>query len=139
MSHLTSLPWTLILLALASYALPTAVASGGDPMHVHDSAHMFSHMEHLSIKPKDGKELSEAEQEYYYFKMHDFDNNNKLDGLELMKSMLDHDEGKQVMSDTALEQAINEVLKDEDANGDGYIDYSEFVASQRKTEDPKSA
>lgn len=32
--------------------------------------------------------MSEQELQFHYFKMHDADNNNKLDGCELIKSLI---------------------------------------------------
>lgn len=41
----------------------------------------------------DTSKMSEAELQFHYFKMHDADNNNKLDGNELIKSLI-HWHGK---------------------------------------------
>jgi len=45
---------------------------------------------------------SSEEMEFHYFKLHDYDNNNKLDGLELMAAMTHYHEsgpdGKQQVS-----------------------------------------
>lgn len=43
--------------------------------------------------PIDTSKMSEAELQFHYFKMHDSDNNNKLDGCELIKSLI-HWHGK---------------------------------------------
>lgn len=44
--------------------------------------------------PIDTSKMSEQELQFHYFKMHDADNNNKLDGNELIKSLI-HWHGKQ--------------------------------------------
>lgn len=36
----------------------------------------------------DTSKMSEQELQFHYFKMHDNDNNNKLDGCELIKSLI---------------------------------------------------
>ena len=36
--------------------------------------------------------MSEVELEFYYFKMHDYDNNNKLDGLEIVTAVTHYDD-----------------------------------------------
>lgn len=36
----------------------------------------------------DTSKMSEQELQFHYFKMHDADNNNKLDGCELIKSLI---------------------------------------------------
>lgn len=38
--------------------------------------------------PIDTSKMSEQELQFHYFKMHDADNNNKLDGCELIKSLI---------------------------------------------------
>ena len=126
--------------------------------------------------PEEEFELeSDEAMEFHYFKLHDFNNDNKLDGLELGKSFVQHNsfyfividqhckdshfissffiytgaamthyhdggsegEGrrKQIdLSDDELEMLINQILKDDDLNDDGYVDYYEFVKAQRRAE-----
>ena len=51
-------------------------------------------MEHLDgqiQKPEDT--MSEEELQFHYFKVHDYDNNNMLDGIEII-SALTHHHGK---------------------------------------------
>lgn len=43
--------------------------------------------EHADI-PIDTSKMTEQELQFHYFKMHDADNNNKLDGCELIKSLI---------------------------------------------------
>ena len=38
--------------------------------------------------PVDTSKMSEQELQFHYFKMHDTDSNNKLDGCELVKSVI---------------------------------------------------
>ena len=53
----------------------------------------FRHIaEHMEV-PIDTSKMSEQELQFHYFKMHDSDNNNKLDGCELIKSLI-HWHGK---------------------------------------------
>ena len=53
-------------------------------------------MDHLSnqIKTKSKEEMTEEELEFHYFKLHDYDNNNKLDGVEIGKALTHFHEGK---------------------------------------------
>jgi hypothetical protein len=54
---------------------------------------VFRHIqEHMEV-PIDTSKMSEQELQFHYFKMHDADNNNKLDGCELIKSLI-HWHGK---------------------------------------------
>lgn len=48
--------------------------------------------EHMAV-PMDTSQMSERELQFHYFKMYDADNNNKLDGCELVKSII-HWHGK---------------------------------------------
>jgi len=108
--------------------------------------------------------MSEDELQFHYFKMHDNDDNNMLDGLELIKSLIHWhvEEGKQVdahhqggqqaqptqppqgqqpphphpdhtklFSDHELTELIDPILQNDDKNGDGFIDYPEFISAQK--------
>ncbi|XP_032596470.1 G-box-binding factor isoform X3 [Drosophila grimshawi] len=111
-----------------------------------ERAHIQEHMQ----VPIDTSKMSEAELQFHYFKMHDSDNNNKLDGCELIKSLIhwhvdpknpeaegttehpddvEHKTGT-VYTDKALAETIDYVLKTMDLNNDGFVDYAEY----RKTE-----
>ena len=50
--------------------------------------------DHMEV-PIDTSNMSEQELQFHYFKMHDSDGNNKLDGCELVKSLI-HWHGKQI-------------------------------------------
>lgn len=55
--------------------------------------HFIRHIaEHMEV-PIDTSKMSDQELQFHYFKMHDADNNNKLDGCELIKSLI-HWHGK---------------------------------------------
>ncbi|XP_026478611.1 nuclear transcription factor Y subunit beta isoform X2 [Ctenocephalides felis] len=105
--------------------------------------------EHLEL-PIDTSKMSEQELQFHYFKMHDADNNNKLDGCELIKSLIHwHEQGskeahntqggghaphaeEKIFSDDELVSLIDPILSMDDASKDGYIDYPEFVRAQSK-------
>ena len=87
---------------------------------------------------------TDEEMEFHYFKLHDYDNNNKLDGLELGAAMthFHHDEATGdgdnpppkplPIGDQELATLVQQILKDDDLNDDGYVDYYEFVRSQKE-------
>lgn len=57
----------------------------------------FRHIaEHMEV-PIDTSKMTDQELQFHYFKMHDADNNNKLDGCELIKSLI-HWHGKKFYS-----------------------------------------
>ncbi len=84
--------------------------------------------------------------EFHYFKLHDYDNNNKLDGHELGIAMThfheDNPEGEEgeegnspssySMSDDELSKLIELIMEEDDLNDDGYVDYYEFVQASRR-------
>jgi len=114
----------------------------------HEKEHMKEHMD----VPIDTSNMSEAELQFHYFKMHDSDNNNKLDGCELVKSLIhwhdqsnhDHNSGQpvpeaKIFKDEELKNMIDPILESDDKNKDGFIDYSEFVAAQQAAQASQAA
>ncbi|XP_026748068.1 multiple coagulation factor deficiency protein 2 homolog isoform X4 [Trichoplusia ni] len=86
--------------------------------------------EHMEV-PIDTSKMSEQELQFHYFKMHDADNNNKLDGCELIKSLIHWHAGQDVgktYTDEDLQNMVDGGLSQADKNNDGYIDYAEFRA-----------
>jgi hypothetical protein len=63
-----------------------------DSNRIHDREHIKEHL-HGVLGDPDLSKLSEEELQFHYFKMHDNDNNNRLDGTELIKSLI-HWHGK---------------------------------------------
>ncbi|PRD36005.1 UNVERIFIED_CONTAM: Mcfd2 [Trichonephila clavipes] len=110
--------------------------------HLDDRDHIEHHMNDLT--GKDVNQMAEDELQFLYFKMHDSDNNDKLDGCELVKSLLhwhieEHDsmlpnssEGiTKIFGHDELAIMIDPILSSDDVNFDGFIDYPEFVAAQK--------
>ncbi|XP_060834629.1 multiple coagulation factor deficiency protein 2 homolog isoform X1 [Rhopalosiphum padi] len=100
---------------------------------------------HLDLPTLDTSKMSEQELQFHYFKMHDADNNNKLDGCELIKSLIHwhvqggHDPAaggappqEKIFTDEELMQLIDPILTMDDTDFDGFIDYPEFVIAQNK-------
>ncbi|XP_013886914.1 multiple coagulation factor deficiency protein 2 [Austrofundulus limnaeus] len=99
---------------------------------VQDKDHIMEHLEGVIDKPE--RDMSPQELQLHYFKMHDYDGNNLLDGLELATAIThvhreERGEGSQPMKEEDLIALIDDVLKDDDKNNDGYIDYAEFAKS----------
>ncbi|GAB6029675.1 hypothetical protein CHUAL_005406 [Chamberlinius hualienensis] len=115
-----------------------------DRQQVQDREHIKEHLD--GIAKADTSTMTEQELQFHYFKMHDSDNNNKLDGSELIKSLIhwhvteeNHPnnpnrppEGPKIFTDNELEVLIDPILSSDDSNRDGYIDYSEFAAAQAR-------
>lgn len=75
-------------------------------------------------------ELTREEAYFYYFRMHDFDDNNLLDGQEIKVAMMHvmiHDDGYKdlPMSDESIAGYVDAALRP-DANNDGFISYPEL-------------
>ncbi|XP_061766890.1 multiple coagulation factor deficiency protein 2 homolog [Nerophis ophidion] len=103
-----------------------------DKAVVQDKDHIMEHLEGVIDKPE--KEMSPQELQLHYFKMHDYDGNNLLDGLELATAIMhvhreEKGENSQPMREEDLMNLIDDVLRDDDLNNDGYIDYAEFAKS----------
>ncbi|XP_030302654.1 multiple coagulation factor deficiency protein 2 isoform X1 [Calypte anna] len=125
----------------AFFASALAVDHGGESQHanirldknlVQDKEHIMEHLEGVIEKPE--SEMSPQELQLHYFKMHDYDGNNLLDGLELATAIshVHKEEGgehTQAMKEEELISLIDDVLRDDDKNNDGYIDYAEFAKS----------
>ncbi|XP_067942229.1 cell growth regulator with EF hand domain protein 1-like [Watersipora subatra] len=107
--------------------------------------HVLEELQHqINTKQKD--QMTDQELQFHYFKLHDFDNNNLLDGLEIVKALTHaHDEAtKQAHEDETadaphipprqteeeLSRIIDDVLKDDDLNYDGYVSFYEFMAER---------
>lgn len=129
------------------------VPAGGsfirEKAHVQDRAHIQEHLSEVLGPNQDMSKMSEEELQFHYFKLHDNDDNNKLDGLELIKSLIHWhveeskhlaQQGQQqptphgttkLFTDQELANMIDPILQMDDRNRDGFIDYPEFVAAQK--------
>lgn len=130
-----------LLVTLSCTVLSHAHSHGGkhgdvlDAKHVNDQEHLKEHLK----EQIDVTKMSEADQQFYYFKVHDSDNNDKLDGIELSNAMAHyHDEeqgeSKEEYTETELGSMVDQILDEDDLNKDGYIDYPEFIQSQQRDE-----
>jgi len=116
-----------------------------DKTHVQDREHIKEHLQGVVGNQPDVSKMTEEELQFHYFKMHDNDDNNKLDGCELIKSVLHwHVEESNAMGASAPQQGTTKIFQDnelslmidpildmDDRNKDGFIDYPEFVAAQK--------
>ncbi|XP_064621579.1 multiple coagulation factor deficiency protein 2 homolog [Lineus longissimus] len=108
-----------------------------DANTVHDRDHLKEHLDKSANVDFD--KMSEREVSFHYFKVHDLDMNNKLDGLELLQAFLhgyeenvedkgteeDRRKARETREDMAI-ATLDLTLAEFDANDDGYIDYVEF-------------
>ncbi|XP_059841733.1 uncharacterized protein LOC132402763 isoform X2 [Hypanus sabinus] len=109
-----------------------AVRAGYCERQVSDGRHIMEHLDGVIDKPE--SEMTPQELQLHYFKMHDYDGNNLLDGLELISAIAHvHKEESggqgQPMGEEEIVSLIDDILRDDDKNNDGYIDYAEFAKS----------
>jgi len=144
-----------------------------DERVVRDKEHIEEHLRE-EFGYNSTEELSDDQAEFYYFKMHDLNNDTALDGLEILSALThmlpyeelysktgekETEEGEKqfktaeelkAASDKRKQEAmdyyttiIDQVLKDDDHNDDGYLSYLEYMKSRRKetgeqAEEPKT-
>ena len=54
--------------------------------------HIREHLDGMAKLPD--REMSEDEMQFHYFKLHDYDDNNRLDGTELISAMTHYHHGR---------------------------------------------
>ncbi|KAK5976431.1 hypothetical protein GCK32_003662 [Trichostrongylus colubriformis] len=74
---------------------------------------------------------------FHYFSISDLNKDNLIDGNEVLKA-LTHDHsgntgpGVAIEDENAMVQMVDAVLADMDINGDGFIDFAEYMKEQTK-------
>ena len=75
--------------------------------------------------------LKDDDMLFHFFKEHDTDKNNKLDGLEVAHALTHYDAKSEKeesgVDDAEMLQLVDQVLKEQDKNNDGYVDYMEYT------------
>ncbi|XP_033735752.1 multiple coagulation factor deficiency protein 2 homolog [Pecten maximus] len=128
-----------------------AVTDFHDPKVTQDEAHL---KEHLKDQINTNRQMTPQEMEFHYFRLHDTNNDTKLDGLEIL-SALSHmvpmskvnnqekigktEEQIQLMEIARSEKAIkyftdiiDKVLIQDDHDRDGYVSYPEYIRGRRR-------
>uniref|UniRef100_A0A1I8PUA8 EF-hand domain-containing protein n=1 Tax=Stomoxys calcitrans TaxID=35570 RepID=A0A1I8PUA8_STOCA len=156
MHSLTRISQLLVLVITLSEALKYAAAVKRGPHHPRSERKVDQHLTHEEHRIEDDlkemgiqasvENMSEEEKNFYYFKIHDGDNNNALDGLELLQAAMHQDEHfKTIDRDNFIQKAndelnhiidvIDEFLVIADANKDGFLHYNEYVRAVTGTSD----
>jgi multiple coagulation factor deficiency protein 2 len=88
----------------------------------------------MHVNHKDVNEMTEEEKSFYYFKIHDTDNNDNLDGLEMIKAAI-HRHGHFELQDemSHVTNVVDEFLDFADINRDGFLNYAEYVKAMNST------
>ena len=76
---------------------------------------------------------------YYLFKLHDFDGNQLLDGLELTTLFSDYRESAhndltagEMILESEVAQIVDTILEEHDVDGDGYVNWPEMASQSSK-------
>ncbi|KAJ1152939.1 hypothetical protein NDU88_005712 [Pleurodeles waltl] len=120
-------------------------AMPGDAFHnksiITDHHHLEEDLKH-QIGEIDLEKLSEEELEFYYFTLHDFDQNKRLDGLEILAALresLIHHVGSVFTQEEQMKiytDMTDEVLEKDDLDKDGFLSYVEYMHSQKRIASP---
>ncbi|KAK6021524.1 EF hand, partial [Ostertagia ostertagi] len=101
---------------------------------LHDESHIKQHLEDKI----DVSKLSEEQQRFHYFSISDLNKDNLIDGNEILKALThDHSDdtgpGVPIQDEEAMIQMVDGVLADMDINGDGYIEFAEYMKKTGKS------
>ena len=80
-------------------------------------------------------DMSDDELHFYYFTLNDYDQNKRLDGLEILYAINDRPDAADEDLPLTEEEGANRVdaiLRRMDQNSDGYIDYPEYTKDLKK-------
>jgi multiple coagulation factor deficiency protein 2 len=104
----------------------------------------FRHIEEdltgMHVHHKDVNEMTEDEKSFYYFKIHDTDNNDNLDGLEMIKAAIHRHENFELADElTHVTNVVDEFLDFADLNRDGFLNYAEYVKAMNSTNESNEA
>jgi multiple coagulation factor deficiency protein 2 len=90
----------------------------------------------MHVHHKDVTEMTDEEKSFYYFKIHDTDNNDYLDGLEMIKAAI-HRHGEFELQDELqhVTSVVDEFLDFADSNRDGFLNYAEYVRAMNASND----
>ncbi|XP_058826083.1 multiple coagulation factor deficiency protein 2 homolog [Topomyia yanbarensis] len=106
-------------------------------LHAQDN-HIQQDLKHLSIGEDELAKMSEEEKNFYFFKLHDSDNNDHLDGLEILHAATHHADGHVHKLDRedepdSTENSVIDVIDDflayADLDRNGLLTYPEYMTA----------
>lgn len=126
----------LVFAFLDSFAFADEAAKSvlHDSKVTYDRNHIKEHVsEEIDLKEE---EMSDEDLQFHFFRLHDYDGNRKLDGLELLHAVSHNQNESEITnkdetSDEANARTVDYILDEDDLNSDGYIDYPEYIAWQK--------
>ncbi|XP_059620990.1 multiple coagulation factor deficiency protein 2 homolog [Phlebotomus argentipes] len=111
----------------------------------HDDEHIKEDLKAINLQHKQVEHMSLEEKQFYQFKLHDDDNNDMLDGLEILHSANQHEntfhriDRDKYYDATEYElqhivDIIDTFMKDADLDDDGFINYQEYSTALNRVE-----
>uniref|UniRef100_A0A1I7YAQ1 EF-hand domain-containing protein n=1 Tax=Steinernema glaseri TaxID=37863 RepID=A0A1I7YAQ1_9BILA len=137
-----SLPTFVVFFVCLSRAVPQQRPAGAQEFggeQVHDAEHI---KEHLEGKVDPTADMTPEQLQFHYFNIYDLNKDGHLDGVELVKAITHYHEHSEqqdtpnqppppLPTDDQLEQLIDTILKENDYNNNGMIDYGEYILGQQ--------
>merc|ERR1712014_448835 len=150
-----------LVIAILILTISTISYAHEEEDHDHQFGEKDEHEHHgddiKDFAKKDPKDMDEQELRFYMFKQHDFDNDDRLDGIELLKNVMKHydeklekyrrkrdeaagddekiakyeeknKETQERMQEENVMKNVDEYMQRFDLNNDGYIDYAEYTS-----------
>ncbi|GAB0086341.1 multiple coagulation factor deficiency protein 2 [Sergentomyia squamirostris] len=111
----------------------------------HNDEHIKEDLQAINLQQTQVEEMSLEEKQFYQFKLHDDDNNDMLDGLEILYSANQHENSfhridHEKYYDVAeyelkhIVDIIDTFIKEADVNDDGFIDFPEYSSALNKVD-----
>ncbi|KAL5271924.1 hypothetical protein ACHWQZ_G000200 [Mnemiopsis leidyi] len=122
----------LLLISVHICSFLTHIQSHGDHEHLKSRDHILMHLKDTLGDLTDDMKDSMTDEEqlhFHWFREHDYDNNKHLDGLELVHAISHFNEGG--IDEDAIVEVIDEIMRSDDKNNDGLLDYVEFSEADR--------
>lgn len=140
--HFVSVCFISLALFTSSLSAEEPKSALHDAKVTHDRDHIKEHLKEEIDLTED--QMSDEDLMFHYFRLHDYDGNRKLDGLEIMHAISHYQNesgitDKESTSEEANAKTVDQILSMDDLDSDGYIDYPEYVAANKKNEESSSA
>ncbi|CAH1248667.1 MCFD2 [Branchiostoma lanceolatum] len=119
---------------------PTDDSTEFHESHADEEIHIKDHLSKVIKLPEGIDDISDGQAMFYLFQLHDYDRNNKLDGLEWLILLTDFAdtvpvlESGQTGGTMVLKEAeglVDTLLKHHDLDQDGFIDFAELSATDK--------
>ena len=121
----------VVLVANNQFTNGHGTADNMDPTTDHNKEHLKEDLN--GVIDKKIEDMTSEELQFHYFRQHDYDGDNMLDGNEVVMSLLHHAKessdpnANPFKNDEEIIKVVDDVLKFQDKNQDGKISYQEYI------------